>query len=96
MTWYEAIIAAGALAGALAAVFKLLKPIVTAAEETITIVRKMQEHDEDQYLSILRLTIMSPDMPISERIIAGKKYIEKGGNGDVKLYYEKLISEHIK
>ena len=59
-------------------------------------VDKLVEHDEDQYLSILRLTIMSEDMPISERIIAGDKYVKKGGNGDVKKYYQKMIEEHTK
>lgn len=59
-------------------------------------VDKLIEHDEDQYLSILRLTIMSEEMPISERIIAGDKYIKKGGNGDVKHYYEKMLAEHTK
>lgn len=57
-------------------------------------VDRLVEHDEDQYLSILRLTIMSGDMPISERIIAGDKYVKKGGNGDVKKYYQKLLEEH--
>ena len=57
-------------------------------------VDKLVEHDEDQYLSILRLTIMSEDMPISERIIAGDKYVKKGGNGDVKKYYQKMLDEH--
>ena len=59
-------------------------------------VDRLVEHDEDQYLSILRLTIMSEDMPISERIIAGDKYVKKGGNGDVKKYYQQLIEEHTK
>lgn len=59
-------------------------------------VDKLVEHDEDQYLSILRLTIMSNEMPISERIIAGDKYVKKGGNGDVKKYYQKMIQEHTK
>ncbi len=54
------------------------------------------EHDQDQYLSILRLTIMSEEMPVSERIIAGDKYIKKGGNGDVAKYYKKLLAEHTK
>ena len=57
---------------------------------------KQEEHDRKQYLSILRLTIMSEEMPISERIIAGKEYIEHGGNGDVSEYYKKLLDEHIK
>jgi hypothetical protein len=59
-------------------------------------VDKLVEHDQDQYLSILRLTIMSPEMPVSERIIAGDKYVKKGGNGDVKKYYQKMLEEHTK
>lgn len=59
-------------------------------------VDKLVEHDEEQYLGMLRLTVMSPEMPISERLIAGKKYVKKGGNGDVKKYYQKLLEEHTK
>ena len=59
-------------------------------------VDKLVEHDEDQYLSILRLTIMSEEMPMSERIIAGDKYVKKGGNGEVKKYYQKMLEEHTK
>ena len=59
-------------------------------------VDKLVEHDEDQYLSILRLTIMSEEMPISERIIAGDKYVKKGGNGEVRKYYQKMLEEHTK
>lgn len=54
------------------------------------------EHDKEQYLSILRLTIMAEDMPISERIIAGDKYIKLGGNGDVRKYYQQMLEEHTK
>ena len=59
-------------------------------------VDKLVEHDEDQYLSILRLTVMSEEMPLSERIIAGNKYVKKGGNGEVKKYYENMLKEHTK
>ena len=59
-------------------------------------VDQLVEHDEDQYLSILRLTIMNSEMPISERIIAGDKYEKKGGNGEVKQYYKKMLEEHTK
>ena len=59
-------------------------------------VDKLVEHDEDQYLSILRLTIMCPEMPISERIIAGDKYEKKGGNGEVRKYYKQMLAEHTK
>mgnify|MGYP003316402720 CR=1 FL=1 len=57
---------------------------------------KASKHDKEQTLAILRLTVMNSEMPISERLIAGQKYINKGGNGDVKKYYEKLCQEHLK
>ena len=59
-------------------------------------VDKLVEHDKEQYLSLLRLTIMSDGMPISERIIAGDRYLKMGGNGDVKIYYQQLIQDHTK
>ena len=59
-------------------------------------VDKLVEHDKEQYLSLLRLTIMAEDMPISERIIAGDRYIKLGGNGDVKQYYQHMLAEHTK
>jgi hypothetical protein len=57
---------------------------------------KIESHDEKQYLGILRLTIMSDNMPVSERIIAGKEYIDRGGNGDVKKFYQEFLEKHTK
>ncbi len=57
-------------------------------------VRKNREHDKEQYLAILRLTVMSEEMPISERIVAGKKYIDEGGNGAVKEFFEAFLKKH--
>lgn len=57
-------------------------------------VRKNREHDKEQYLAILRLTVMSEEMPTAERIVAGKKYIAEGGNGAVKEFFEKFVEEH--
>ena len=67
-----------------------------ANKELTKKVDTLVEHDHEQYLSILRLTIMSEEMPVSERIIAGDKYIKAGGNGDVKQYYQKMLEEHTK
>ena len=41
-------------------------------------------------LAILRLTIMSEEMPMAERLIAGQKYVKLGGNGDVKKFLHQL------
>ena len=67
-----------------------------ANAELLEKVDTLVEHDQEQYLSILRLTIVEENMPISERIIAGDKYIKKGGNGDVKKYYQQMLLEHTK
>ena len=55
-------------------------------------VEEQSEHNLDNYLSIKRLTIMSHEMPLSERIAAGEKYIKYGGNGEVKHKYEELLT----
>ena len=48
-------------------------------------------------MALLRLTVMNSEMPIDERIAAGKNYIDHGGNGGVKEYYHNnLVKEHIK
>ena len=83
-----------------AAVFTALSVIVAAAIKTvktvnkfvsnfnafITDVNELKEHSSENYMALLRLTIMSSEMPIGERIVAGHKYLEKGGNGDVKKF----------
>lgn len=51
---------------------------------------KLEQHNDLQYLSLLRLTVMDSDMPMSERLMAGREYLSRGGNGDVKAAYEEL------
>lgn len=51
---------------------------------------KLTNHNELQYMSLLRLTVMDSDMPMSERLIAGREYLDRGGNGDVRKFYENL------
>lgn len=57
---------------------------------------KLTESDKLQHLSILRLTVMTDSIPLSERIAAGREYIAKGGNGDVKEYIETHLIPHDK
>lgn len=65
-------------------VWKFIKTVVHLADD----IKEIKEHTTENYLTCLRLTVMSHDMPIGERIIAGNKYIEAGGNGEVKKYIE--------
>ena len=54
---------------------------------------RLEKHSDLQYLSLLRLTVMDSDMPMSERLMAGQEYIDRGGNGDVRHFYERLKAE---
>lgn len=55
-------------------------------------IEKKDKHDEEQYCDILRLIIMTPEMPLSERIAAGDIYVNKlHRNGGVKKKYEELL-----
>ena len=56
-------------------------------------IENKDKHDRENYLNILRLVIMSEEMPLSERIAAGDKYIELGGNGAVKHKHQELIKK---
>lgn len=95
----DGIIKLGALIGALAALWKIITTLLAtvkhateSVEELKKTIETLVEHDKEQHLAILRLTIMNSEMPISERVIAGRKYIKDGGNGAVKKYYEEYLA----
>lgn len=56
----------------------------------------LHTESQAQHLAILRLTVMNSEMPVSERIAAGQEYVKRGGNGDVKQYYNQMLKEHTK
>ncbi|MBQ8183130.1 MAG: hypothetical protein IJ025_04440 [Clostridia bacterium] len=82
----------------IASLLTALGVIITTAVKIYKFIRKWEkwveeqtEHSLDNYLSIKRLTIMSHEIPLSERIAAGEKYIKYGGNGEVKHKYDELV-----
>ena len=70
---------------------KETKEIVKENLPNVKEIPDIKEHCHANYMSSLRLTIMSNEMPLGERIIAGQKYIDAGGNGEVK----KFINEEL-
>lgn len=55
-------------------------------------IERTEKHDNEQYKDILRIKIMMPEMPLSERIKAGDIYVNKlDGNGGVKQKYLELL-----
>lgn len=80
----SAISAISLIGGGIAFFVRLGKKITSVGED----IKTLKDHSHENYLGIKRLTVMSHDMPIGERIIAGNDYIKAGGNGEVKQYIE--------
>ena len=70
---------------------KETKEIVKENLPNVKEIPEIKRHCHENYLSSLRLTVMSNEMPLGERIIAGQNYIDEGGNGEVK----KFINEEL-
>jgi len=85
---------------AAAAVLSAVGVIITAIVTAYRFIRKWDKwredkdkHDIENYKAILRLVIMTPEMPLSERIEAGDVYVNNlNGNGGVKQKYNELIA----
>ncbi len=84
---------------AMAAVISAVTVVITAIVTAYRFIRKWDKwreekdlHDKENYKAILRLVIMTPEMPLSERIEAGDTYVNKlNGNGGVKQKYKELL-----
>lgn len=89
------VILIGSVAGALIAIGTVLGKMYQKVKKLVDNVNEIKEHTEENYMNDLRLIIMSPYMPIGERLIAGEKYLENDGNGEVKAYYKQLEKEYL-
>ena len=80
IVWFAGVV--GAVSSLIAAGYKL---------KGIWIEHKRQKEFENYTrMWTLRLAIVNAEFPIDERIEAGKKYIDHGGNGYVKHYVQAL------
>ena len=52
---------------------------------------KLDKYNLRNYMNGLRSVIASSEMPYDERIIAGREYIDHGGNGAIKKLYNDLV-----
>ena len=56
--------------------------------------RKFDDYDDtikENTINILKMSLLSEDLPITDRINAGKRYLELGGNGYGKIVYGQLM-----
>lgn len=57
---------------------------------------KIEKYDDSMNKNtrqILKMSLLCEDLPITDRIGAGKKYIELGGNGYGQIIYNQLLKE---
>lgn len=91
----EKIIFIGGFLGAVIAIGAFMIKVYKFIRAWEKWIEEKDRHDKENYLSIQQLKIMSPYMPLSERIKAGEIYIENGGNGEVRFKYNELVEELI-
>lgn len=63
-------------------------------EETKKEINIVKRELEENSLNTMKNTICNDNIPISERLIVGKKYLENGGNGAVKCLLHDLEDQY--
>lgn len=96
----EQIIATAAIVSAVSVIITAIVTAYRFISKWDKWVKQKDKHDIEQYVQILRLVIMTPEMPLSERISAGDTYVnELKRNGAVKQKYNELLqrfkTEHL-
>ena len=93
MSYFDLILKVSAGLGALGVIFgagvkvwRFIVKLNNTTKELTDTLTELKTHSHENYMSLLRLTIMSEEMPIGERIVAGHKYLNEGGNGEVKAF----------
>lgn len=92
----DMIIKIAAVLAAVTTITAFFGKIFKMTSQTYEAVKKLREHTLENYMSTLRLTVISEEMPIEERLNAGEKYISLGGNGAIKCRYQQLQKEYLK
>lgn len=78
--------ALGVILGAAWRVHKLLKKFEDSFDRFETALNENTIH-------LLKMALLSEDLPITDRIHAGERYLALGGNGYGKIVYKRLLEE---
>ena len=75
---------------------ELEKARIEQHEETKSELKILKDELDKNSLNTMKNTICNDNIPITERLEVGKNYIDKGGNGAVKIYIHKLEQQYEK
>lgn len=84
--------ALGVILGLLIKAWRAIGRVSDSAKDLRKTLDDLKKHSDENYMSLLRLTIMSNEMPIGERIVAGHKYLKNGGNGETKKFLKEKFN----
>lgn len=59
-----------------------------------TDIKEIKEKVHNIELDNLKLIVMTDTIPLNERIQAGTRYIDQGGNGEIKIHVKLLKEEY--
>lgn len=76
-----------AIATAVGSLYKLIRKVDIKID-------KFETNLRENTLSTLRLVIINEKMPLNERLKAGEKYVELGGNGEIHALYDALQEKY--
>ena len=82
--------ALAAVGSVLTILLKVLSPLKSIEAR----IEKLESYSQSDYMNTLKLTIMSEEFPLEERLVAGEKYVQEGGNGAIKAEYQLLREEY--
>ena len=103
MQIYEYFLIIVGIAGGITTIWKLTALVVDKIKKCIkfftdlnTKIEAVEQHCLENYITDLKLIIMSEEMPLGERLRAGEKYVALGQNGEIKAKYKLLQQEYEK
>jgi hypothetical protein len=73
-----------------------LIPVIKSVVSIRTYFKKFEKKLDLNSRDIQRLVLHDEHLPMEERLSAGQRYIDLGGNGATRAYYEKLVEEYKK
>jgi hypothetical protein len=101
MQIYEYFLIIVGIAGGITTIWKLTALVVDKIKKCIkfftdlkTKIEAVEQHCLENYITDLKLIIMSEEMPLGERLQAGEKYVALGQNGEIKAKYKLLQHEY--
>ncbi|XAM45301.1 hypothetical protein TPDSL_18080 [Terrisporobacter petrolearius] len=79
----------------LVSLYKFARNIEKRFDKIDSHFENIDENLNKNTLMTLKLVILNDKLSLDERISAGEEYINLGGNGFVKSYYEKLVERKL-